>query len=61
MNATDFILHHDVEMLPNGNILVLVWERIYETIAESQGSANFGDIYTEKLMEINPITNSIIW
>tara|TARA_B110000285_G_C15099002_1_gene603825 strand:- start:1042 stop:1188 length:147 start_codon:yes stop_codon:yes gene_type:complete len=48
-------------MLPNGNILVLVWERIYETIAESQGSANFGDIYTEKLMEINPITNSIIW
>ena len=48
-------------MLPNGNILVLVWERIDETIAESQGSANSGAINTEKLMEINPITNSIIW
>lgn len=61
MNATDFIFYHDVEMLPNGNILVLVWERIDETIAESQGSTSPGDIYTEKLMEINPITNSIIW
>jgi hypothetical protein len=57
----NFLAHHDVEMLPNGNILVLAWERIDETIAESQGSTSPGDIYTEKLMEINSITNSIIW
>ena len=61
LSTADFILHHDVEMLPNGNILVLVWERIDETIAESQGSTSPGDIYTEKLMEINPTTNSIVW
>jgi hypothetical protein len=61
LNTADFILHHDVEMLSNGNIIALAWERIDETIAESQGSINTGDIYTEKLMEINPITNSIIW
>jgi hypothetical protein len=61
LNTADFILHHDVEMLPNGNILVLVWERIDETIAEAQGSISLGDIYTEKLMEIDPITNSIVW
>ncbi|MBC8753422.1 aryl-sulfate sulfotransferase [Kordia sp. YSTF-M3] len=61
LNTDDFILHHDVEMLPNGNILLLVWERIDEATAELQGSANPGDIYPEKLMEINPETNAIVW
>lgn len=61
LNTPDFILHHDVEMLPNGNVLLLVWERINEVTAEAQGSTNPGDIYPEKLMEIDPNTNLIVW
>ncbi len=61
LNSADFVLHHDVEMLPNGNILLLIWERILEAEAALQGSVNPGDIYPEKLIEINPTTNSIVW
>jgi hypothetical protein len=61
LSNADFNIHHDVEMLPNGNVLLLVWERIPEADAAMQGSANPGDIYPETLMEVNPNTNSIVW
>ena len=61
LSNDDFVLHHDVEMLPNGNILLLAWERIDETLAEPQGSTSPGDIYPEKLIEINPNTDSVVW
>ncbi len=61
LSNADFILHHDVEMLPNGNVLLLVWERIPEAEAAAQGSTNPGDIYPETLMEIDINTNSIVW
>jgi hypothetical protein len=61
LSNSDFILHHDVEMLPNGNVLLLVWERIAEADAAAQGSTNPGDIYPETLMEIDINTNSLVW
>ena len=61
LSNSDFILHHDVEMLPNGNVLLLVWERIPEADAAAQGSTNPGDIYPETLMEIDINTNSLVW
>ncbi|WP_046743684.1 aryl-sulfate sulfotransferase [Kordia zhangzhouensis] len=61
LSNADFVIHHDVEMLPNGNVLLLVWERIPEAIASSQGSTNPGDIYPEKLIEIDPNTDTIVW
>ncbi len=61
LSNENFILHHDIEMLPNGNILLLVWERIAEADAAAQGSVNPGDIYPETLMEINPNTNTVVW
>ncbi|MDA9073717.1 aryl-sulfate sulfotransferase, partial [bacterium] len=33
----NFLAHHDVEMLPNGNILVIVWERITVDQAQQAG------------------------
>ena len=62
--ATAFELgHHDVERLPNGNILVLIWEgRPLDEAQESFGYAYQDDvIYAEKLIEINPNTNEIVW
>ena len=59
--ATAFELgHHDVERLPNGNILVLIWEgKPLDEAQESFGYAYQDDvIYAEKLIEINPNTRS---
>ncbi|MGB2404983.1 MAG: aryl-sulfate sulfotransferase [Flavobacteriaceae bacterium] len=55
------LAHHDVELLPNGNILTLVWEKISKEQAQELGAQTQGPIYTEKLVEINPNTDQIVW
>lgn len=61
LNNSEEILHHDVEFLPNGNILALVWERINTNEAVSMGVDTDVDIFTEKIIEINPNNNKIVW
>ncbi len=61
ISSPDYISHHDIEMLPNGNVLFLVWEKMEEAIAEQNGAVSSGNIYPEKLIEINPNTNQIVW
>ncbi|WP_375242256.1 aryl-sulfate sulfotransferase [Lacinutrix sp.] len=61
ISSENEIAHHDVEMLPNGNVLVLVWDKIDEQEAEANGAFGSSNIYPEKLVEINPNTNAIVW
>lgn len=67
-SSTAYHQHHDVEYLPNGNILVLAWEA--KTIAEcTQAGRNTGIIpngglWPEHIVELEPVgTNSvnIVW
>ena len=60
-HSENYIAHHDVEMLPNGNVLFMVWERISGLIAQSNGFNGTGDIFPEALIEVNPTTNQIVW
>ena len=60
--------HHDIEPLPNGNILILAWEAYTgaEAIALGRDSTLLGDngIWGEQIVEIRPIgTDSaeIVW
>ena len=57
------IAHHDVEILPNGNVLMIVWERVLNQIAIEKGAdLEFeNDIFTEKIIEIDRSSNSIVW
>jgi hypothetical protein len=60
--ASDTLLaHHDVEILPNGNVLFLAWEKIDATTAQENGVDFDSSIYPEKLIEVNPDTNEIVW
>ena len=55
------IAHHDVELLPNGNVLFIAWEKIDNTTANVAGIVATSDIYPETLVEVNPTTNAIVW
>lgn len=65
--ATDHAhLHHDVEMLPNGNLLMLSWESKTQAEALAAGlSANqlpeSGDLWSEMILEYNPAADEIVW
>jgi hypothetical protein len=60
--------HHDVEYLPNGNILVLAWEKVSATEAVQAGRdpdlTGANGVYTETIVELQAVgTNQavIIW
>jgi hypothetical protein len=53
--------HHDTEMLPNGNILMLVWGKIEKQDVKKYGYKSEMDIYPERIVEVNPKTNEIVW
>lgn len=54
-------LHHDVELLPNGNVLGIAWEKMTQEEALANGSNHNTDLYPESILEINPTTDEIVW
>lgn len=63
-SSEDHLSHHDVEMLPNGNILLLAWQKKTRLEALDSGYDGIPDneiLLPESLIEINPLTNGIIW
>ncbi len=58
-------LHHDVEYLPNGNILMIVWE--YKTFTEAETAGrnpsllSDGELWPDKIIEVDPTDDSIVW
>jgi len=59
--SSDYIAHHEVEMLPNGNILFLAWERLSAFEAQELGINTIVDIYPEALIEMETQSNQIVW
>jgi len=60
-HTENYIAHHDVEMLPNGNVLFISWERVNALTAQENGATVVNDIFPESLIEIDPSINQIVW
>lgn len=58
-------MHHDIEPLPNGNVLILSWElKTYdEAIAAGRDPALLPDsvVWSEQVIEVDTATDSIVW
>ena len=55
--------HHDVEFMPNGNILILSWEYFDVETSAAAGFDNNLPIWSEMVVEIDPTQegNPIVW
>ena len=61
--------HHDIEPLPNGNILILAWERLYQDEWQSLGvesvNNSINQMWSTAILEIEPNLNTgqsqIVW
>ncbi len=57
--------HHDIEPLPNGNILLLAWERHTRRDAIAMGRdpalLTGKDFWSETIIEVDRVTNQIVW
>jgi hypothetical protein len=66
--STDqYCLHHDIEPMPNGNILMILWElkSVEEAINEGRDESTVGTrVWSEKIIEVEPIGRydyDIVW
>lgn len=63
----NYIPHHDMEILPNGNIIFLAFDKHSEEDALAKGfnPENLDDdpreVWSEHIVEFNPITQEIVW
>ncbi|WGK63604.1 aryl-sulfate sulfotransferase [Croceiramulus getboli] len=61
ISSYEEIAHHDTEMLPNGNLLVLVWKRKSAHEAQDSGFKYNYDIFPESIYEIEISSKEIVW
>ena len=66
LETDDYIHHHDVQKLANGNVLAAVWERVSADMAVALGRnpehvAESGDFWFDGFVEVNPATAEIVW
>jgi hypothetical protein len=61
----EHLQHHDVEALPNGNVLVLAWELVDEAEAIAVGRdpelLRDGVLWPEHVIEVDPRTDEVVW
>ena len=57
--------HHDVEPLPNGNVLILVWESKSAEEAYAMGREEINnplnEMWATAILELEPISGEIVW
>ncbi|BAO54371.1 aryl-sulfate sulfotransferase [Nonlabens marinus] len=64
----DLVIHHDLALLPNGNLLATLWERRAASDAIDNGrdpnNIPNGNIWPDKIIELRPVANNqaeIVW
>ncbi len=65
LNDSLYRLHHDIAPLPNGNILMIAWEKktYEESVVAGRDTALLpqGEVWSEAILEWNPELDSIVW
>jgi hypothetical protein len=66
LSTENYIHHHDVVKMDNGNILAMVWEKVSVDEVISQGRnpdnvAENGVFWYDGIIEVNPFTAEIVW
>jgi len=62
--SADYTLHHDICPMPNGNVLLISYEKKTDVEATQAGSSSNIQFYAEKLIEVQPTgpsTGTIVW
>jgi hypothetical protein len=54
--------HHDIQPMPNGNVLVVSWDRKTRSEAQAYGRVNIsGDFWPDEIIEYDPVGDSVVW
>ena len=63
--SNDYLMHHDVEILPNGNLLLMSWEDKTDAgaILAGHDPAQLSSplFWSERIFEIEPLSGTVVW
>jgi hypothetical protein len=63
--SDDVLQHHDIELLPSGNVLLIAWEGVSKVEAMAAGRDAAGlpadGIWPDHVVELDPTTDTIVW
>lgn len=59
--SDQYSTHHDVVQMPNGNILMLVWDKISAKDAVQAGYSTSSVAWSERVIEVEPVSKKIVW
>ncbi|MBM3322458.1 arylsulfotransferase (ASST) [candidate division WOR-3 bacterium] len=62
-SGPDHIQHHDIQPMPNGNVLIVSIDRWTRAEAQAMGRVNISasHIWSEKIVEYDPVADSVVW
>ncbi len=63
-SSSDYVLHHDICPLPNGNVLCICYDKRSASELTQAGCSNSEDVLSEKIIEVKPTgatTGEIVW
>jgi hypothetical protein len=63
-STTDYCMHHDIHPMPNGNVLLIAYERKTAAQASAAGSTNSIEMWPDKIVEVKPTglnTGEVVW
>lgn len=67
-SSEEYLMHHDIELLPNGNVLLLAWEMKNKDEAVAAGRdaelMEGDEVWSEKIVEVKPIypdSAEVVW
>ncbi|HET7818547.1 MAG TPA: aryl-sulfate sulfotransferase [Bacteroidia bacterium] len=63
-STTDYCTHHDICPMPNGNVLLIAYERKTAAEATTAGSTTSIEMWPDKIVEVKPTgatTGTVVW
>ncbi len=63
-STTDYCTHHDIHPMPNGNVLVIAYERKTAAQVTQAGCSQSIEMWPDKIVEIQPTgatTGTVVW
>lgn len=63
-SSSKYLAHHDVEGMPNGNVLIIAWEVKTASEATQAGCGNSKEIWPDHIIEVEPTgarSGDIVW
>ncbi|MDZ7261793.1 MAG: aryl-sulfate sulfotransferase, partial [candidate division KSB1 bacterium] len=60
-SSPTYLAHHDIEPMPNGNVLIIAWEVKSASEAKAAGRKTSSTVWSDHVIEVEKSTSQIVW